>query len=415
MGQKIMTATATRTPIDLWSSSSFAHGHPVEQYHWLQQNAPVYWHEELDGGRGFWAVTSARLLKETSVRPKVFSNSSGMTMFDLPDEVLAGMRNFLMFMDPPRHTALRKLVNAEFIPRGAQRWADPIGQVADSIIDGVCEKGECELMADVAALLPTSVVARLLGIDREQGIELYEFVEIMHAAQDAVTEDERAAARGKVIAFGLELHEAKLARPDNSMASNLVHGELDGQELSATDFALFILLLINAGEDTVRNLTGGTVLTLLEHPQSLARLRADVDGLMPTAVEEFIRYQSPVIFQRRTATEDTRLGDTAISQGDKVLLYYGAANRDPALIGDPDEFIIDRDPNPHMGFGGGGPHFCLGAHIARLQIGAIMSRIVTRLPDLQLTGEPAWLASNFISGPTHVPLRFTPTPRAWRD
>ncbi|SOD72162.1 cytochrome P450 [Jatrophihabitans sp. GAS493] len=405
------TATETRVPIDLWSSSSFAHGHPVEQYHWLQENAPVYWHEEPDGGRGFWAVTSAQLLKDASVRPKTFSSASGMTMYDLPPEVLEGLRNFLMFMDPPRHTGLRKLVNSEFTPRGAQRWAEPIDKVADSIIDSVCEKGECELMSEVAALLPTSVVTTLLGVDREQGIKLYELVEIMHSAQDTVTEEQRTVAREEMVAFGMALHAAKLATPDDSMASNLVHAELEGQELSALDFALFILLLVNAGEDTVRNLTGGAVITLLEHPEVLARLRDDTEALMPKAVEEFIRYQSPVTYQRRTATEDTHLGDAEIKRGDKVLLYYGAANRDPALISDPDAFIIDRDPNPHMGFGGGGPHFCLGAHIARLQIRAIMSRIVTRLPDLQLAGEPTWLASNFISGPTYVPLRFTPTPK----
>ena len=171
---------------------------------------------------------------------------------------------------------------------------------------------------------------------------------------------------------------------------------------------MFILLLINAGEDTVRNLTGGGVITLLQHPDQLAQLRND-PSLMPKAVEELVRYQSPVIYQRRTATADTTIGDTSIKKGDKVVLYYGAANRDPDLIARPEEFIIDRDPNPHMGFGGGGPHFCLGAHIARMQIGAILSRIVTRLPDLKLAGEPTWLASNFISGPTTVPLTFTPT------
>jgi cytochrome P450 len=403
-------STTTKVDIDLWSSASFADGHPVEQYHWLQDNAPVYWHDE-PGGRGFWAVTNAALVREASRAPELFANRDGMTMYDLDEASLVRMRRMIMFMDPPEHTRWRKLVNNEFTPRGAERWAPFIDALAEDIIDEVSEAGECELMTQVAGLLPSYVVAELLGVPRSDGVHLYELTEVMHSALDAVTGEQRQQAQAEMMAFTGALHAAKLADPDDTLASRLAHAELDGQRIDVVDFSLFILLLINGGGDTVRNCVGGAVLALLENPAALAGFRADATELKSTATEEFLRFQSPAIFQRRTATQDTQLGGVDIAEGDKVLLYFGAANRDPALFPDPDELVLDRNPNPQMAFGGHGPHYCLGAHFARLEIGAMMGRLVTRLPDLRLAGEPTWLASNFISGPTYVPLTFTPTPR----
>lgn len=403
-------STTTRVHIDLWSSASFAAGHPVQQYHWLQDNAPVYWHEE-PGGRGFWAVTTATLVREASRLPEVFANRDGMTMYDLDPESLVRLRRMIMFMDPPEHTRWRKLVNNEFTPRGAERWAPFINDLAEDILDEVSEAGECELMTQVAGLLPSYVVAELLGVPRADGVHLYELTEIMHSALDAVTGAQRQAAQVEMMTFCSALHAAKLADPDDTLASRLAHAELDGKPIDVVDFNMFILLLINGGGDTVRNCVGGAVLALLANPGALAHLRSNPDALKATATEEFLRYQSPAVYQRRTVTQDTRLGGVDIAAGDKVLLYYGAANRDPALFDDPDTLKLDRDPNPQMAFGGHGPHYCLGAHFARLEIGALMGRLVTRLPDLRLAGEPTWLASNFISGPTYVPLTFTPTPR----
>lgn len=403
-----MTAI-TQIPIDLWSSSSFAHGHPIDQYHWLQANAPVYWHDE-PGGAGFWAVTSAALVKQASIQPNVFGNRFGMMMYDTGEEELAAIRHILTFMDPPVHTKYRKLVSSEFTPRGAGRWAELIERLADEIIDQVCEAGRCELMTEVAGRLPSYVVAELLGIPRHDAVRLYELTEIMHSVQDPESEH-LVAAREEMLQFGADLRAAKIHTPDESLASRLVHAEIDGHQLEDLDFSLFILLLVNAGGDTVRNLVGGAMLTLIERPAVRDRLAADLDTLMPKAVEEFLRFQSPVVYMRRTALRDTTLGGTAIAAGDKVILYFGAANRDPAVFEHPDEFIVDRDPNPHMGFGAGGPHFCLGAHFARLEASAMIRRLLTRLPNLALDGQPTWLASTFISGPTQVNLTYTPTRR----
>ena len=293
-----------------------------------------------------------------------------MTMYDLDPESLVRLRRMIMFMDPPEHTRWRKLVNNEFTPRGAERWAPFINDLAEDILDEVSEAGECELMTQVAGLLPSYVVAELLGVPRADGVHLYELTEIMHSALDAVTGAQRQAAQVEMMPFCSALHAAKLADPDDTLASRLAHAELDGKPIDVVDFNMFILLLINGGGDTVRNCVGGAVLALLANPGALAHLRSNPDALKATATEEFLRYQSPAVYQRRTVTQDTRLGGVDIAAGDKVLLYYGAANRDPALFDDPDTLKLDRDPNPQMAFGGHGPHYCLGAHFARLEIGA---------------------------------------------
>jgi cytochrome P450 len=224
-----------------------------------------------------------------------------------------------------------------------------------------------------------------------------------------VSDDERFAAMRDITGYAAQVRADKLANPSDDLASRLVAAEIDGQRLTEQEFASFFLLLINAGGDTTRNLIGAATATLLQQPDKLAWLREDIDTRMPGAVEELLRYQSPVIYMRRTATEDYTLGGVDIKSGDKVGLYYGAANRDRRAFDRPDELLLDRSPNEHFAFGGGGPHFCLGSHFGRIEITAMMTQMLNRFPDLELTGEPTWLASNFISGPTDVPVRYTPS------
>jgi cytochrome P450 len=212
-----------------------------------------------------------------------------------------------------------------------------------------------------------------------------------------------------ITGYAAQVRADKLANPADDLASRLVAAEIGGRRLTEQEFASFFLLLVNAGGDTTRNLIGAATATLLQQSEELAWLRADLDGRMPGAVEEMLRYQSPVIYMRRTATEDATLGGVEIRCGDKLGLYYGAANRDPKAFDRPDELILDRSPNEHYAFGGGGPHFCLGSHFGRIEITAMMTQMLARFPDLELTGEPTWLASNFISGPTDVPVRYTPS------
>jgi cytochrome P450 len=396
--------------IDLLSSKSFADGHPVEQYHWLHENAPVYRHDEPDGGAGFWAVTGAAEITEASKNPKTFSSAAGGIMInDFPPEELEFFRTMILVMDPPKHSFYRKLVGGLFTPKRAALWTDSIGDTVRSILDEACELGECNLSEDIAGKLPSYVIAELIGIPRADGVRLYQWTEIMHSAPDVVSDEQRFDAMRNITGFAAQVRQDKLANPADDLASRLVAAEIDGQRLTEQEFASFFLLLINAGGDTTRNLIGAATATLLQQPEKLAWLREDLDGRMPGAVEELLRYQSPVIYMRRTATEDYTLGGVDIEAGDKLGLYYGAANRDPKAFDRPDELILDRSPNEHFAFGGGGPHFCLGSHFGRIEIVAMMKQMLTRFPDLELTQQPTWLASNFISGPTDVPVRYTPS------
>ncbi|PRZ40843.1 cytochrome P450 [Antricoccus suffuscus] len=406
--------TSTRIPIDLWHSSSYRQGHPIDQYHWLLDNAPVYWHEAPEEiGGGFWAVTSHKLVKEISLDNKLFSSyAAGTMLYDMPEEHLGAVRAMMLNMDPPQHNRYRKLVGPQFLPKRAAEWQADIAQLASQIIDEVSERGECDLVRDIAGKLPSYVVAQLLGIPLEVGVRLYDLTEVMHSAMDSVTDERRAQVASDYQAFTAELHAEKTANPGNDLASSLAHAELDGQKLTSQEFQAFITLLVNAGGDTTRGLVGGGLVSLVQRPEILEQFRANVDELMPTAIDELLRFQSPVVHMRRTATEDTTIGDVSVRAGDKVGIFYAAANRDPAVFDNPDDIILDRNPNPHVAFGGGGPHFCLGSHFARIEIDTIFRQILTRLQNIELTEEPTWVPSNFTCGPQHAPIRFTPSPKA---
>jgi len=396
---------ANALDIDLWSSTTFASGQPLDAYRWLRDHDPVHWHDE-PGGAGFWAVTRHADVKAVTRDPKVFSSQRGMTIADLPDATLERSRNMLMFLDPPRHTRYRLLVNREFMPRTVAGWSVEVGQLARRIVNEVCERGSCDLVADIAGKLPSYVIAELMGIPLADGVRLYELTETMHAAPDAVTATERNDAATEMLAYAQRVFGDKQAHPGDDLATMLLSAEVDGERLSAADFAEFFLLLLNAGGDTTRNVVAGASAALFEFPDEHARLRDDPDGLMDTAVEEFVRWVSPVVYMRRTATEQVELHGTMIKPGQKVVVYFGAANHDTDVFVDPEVLDLGRSPNDHVAFGGGGPHFCLGAHFARLEVGTMMREIVTRLPDIEPAGPTTWLASNFISGPAHLPVRF---------
>jgi cytochrome P450 len=276
----------------------------------------------------------------------------------------------------------------------------------------VVERGGCDLVTDVAGEMPSFVIAELLGIPLEDGRELYHLTEALHASSAAVGIEAQQAAFGQMFAYASQVYARKRDEPADDLATLLATGELDGRPIDEVDFFLWFLLLVDAGGDTTRNLVGGGVHALLQHPDQLAALRADVDGLLPSAIEELLRYVSPVVYMRRRATRDVELRGVRIAEGDRVVMYYGAANRDPEVFDRPHELDLRRSPNHHVAFGGGGPHFCLGAHIARIEIDALLREVLTRLDDLAPAGEATWLASSFISGPPHLPVTFRPGPRS---
>ena len=408
-GQVPGTMRTARLNVDLWSADSFAHGQPHEQFRWLREHDPVHWHEE-PGGPGFWAITRHRDVKFVGRSPDLFSSQPSIRISDggLSD----ADHQMLLETDPPGHTAKRKLISSRFIPRAARALRPRIRELAQTIVDGVIDSGQCDLAERVAGLLPSYVLADLLGIPLEDGVSLYPLTEAIHAAPGSQPPEATLKAVMKLLRYAHQVWEDKRAHPSDDIASMIANGWIDGVPIDEMDFNLYFLLLVGAGGDTTRNLVTGGVLALLEHPGELARLRADVDGLLPTAIEEMLRWVSPFVYMRRTAKQAVRLGQTEIAAGDKVVMYYGAANRDPGAFEDPERLDLTRKPNDHVAFGGGGPHFCLGAHIARIEIEELLREVVTRMADLELAGEPVWLQSNFVSGLKHLPVRYRPGARS---
>jgi cytochrome P450 len=397
-------ATMSGPAIDLLDLRHYAEGPPHEQLRWLRRHAPVFWHPESTGP-GFWAITRYDDVVQVS-RDTTFSSHAGGTMIDDPPPAfLAGMQLMMLNMDPPQHTKLRALVNKGFTPRMVVGLEGRVRDLARQIVDAVVERETFDFVTDVAGELPSYVIAELVGIPLADGRRLYALTERMHTATP--TPEGLADGQGAfsdMMAYATALREAKATRPGADLASALLAAEIDGQRLSDVEFNLFFMLLINAGGDTTRNLVAGGMLALLRHPAALAALRAD-PALVPSAIEEMLRYQSPVQHFRRTATRDATIRGQPIAAGQKVVVFYTAANRDESRFPEPDRFDVARAPNEHLAFGGGGTHYCLGANLARLEIRAMFDEVLARLDGLELAGPVEWLASTFINGPRRMPVR----------
>ncbi|WP_439815858.1 cytochrome P450 [Zavarzinia sp. CC-PAN008] len=393
--------------IDLLNPATFASGHPLEQYRWLRANAPVYRHAEPDGP-GFWAVTRYDDVYEVDRDYRRFSSEPTIMIRDSPETDNAfGDYKMMLMMDPPQHMLYRRLIRSEFLPDPARAMAPWMQALATQIVDRVVERGACDFVEDVAGEMPSFVIAHLMGLPLEDGRELYKLTEIIHTAPEALPEGAGAQAVQKMFEYGARVIAEKRARPADDLATKLLQAEVEGKRLDDMEFLLFFLLLVDAGGDTTRNLLSSGLIALLDHPEQLAWLRADLDARLPAAREELLRFCTPVTYMRRTATEDTVLAGQRIAAGDKVVMYFPSANRDERRFADPDALDLGRAPNEHVSFGNG-PHVCLGQHIARVEIDAMLREVLVRLPDIERTAAPEWLQSNFICGPKHMPVRFTP-------
>jgi cytochrome P450 len=399
--------------IDLLNVANFAGSQPHDQFAWLRANAPLHWHSEPNGP-GFWAVTRFDDVKSIGRDAETFSSYPTIMIADPdPQRVAeAGDHVMMLMTDPPLHTRMRRLISGDFTPRAVSVLIPRLNELAAQIVDEVIERGTADLVSDLAGEMPSFVIAELLGIPLADGRDLYHATEALHSSTEIVGVEAQQAAYLRMYTYAQKVFAEKRANPTNDLASLLANGAIDERPIDELDFFLWFLLLIDAGGDTTRNLVGGGMHALFEHPDQLSLLRAHTEELLPTAVDELLRWVSPVIHMRRTVTRDTVLHGQALDKGDKVVMFYGAANRDPACVQDPDRFDVTRAVNPHVAFGGGGPHFCLGSHLARLEITALLRELLTRLPDLELAGEPKWMQSNFIFGPTTLPVRFTPGKRS---
>jgi cholest-4-en-3-one 26-monooxygenase len=386
---------------------------PHEMFRLLRREAPVHFHQE-DDGPGFWVISRYHDLKHVSKHPELFSSQLQGTMLEDPEpDDLPSIQAIMLNMDPPRHRQYRALVNKAFTPRMVRGLEARVEKMVEGIIDGVIEKGECDFVEEIAALLPMQVICEMMGVPEEDRRRIYEIGnEIVFADDPDMQQDVRIAHQGYVEASAeMFLYAGKLAEkarkhPGDDLATALLNAEVNGERLSELDFNSFFLLLSIAGNETTRTVTTNGMLALIEHPEQRQRLRGDL-SLIPSAVEEILRFAPAVHHFRRTATRDTEIRGQRIRRNDKITLWYPSANRDEEIFEDPDRFDVCRSPNEHLAFGVG-EHFCLGANLARMELRQVFKGLVQRLPDLELDAQPRRMRSNFINGVKEMRVRFSP-------
>ncbi len=388
----------------------------------LQDAGGVTFHPEpkvpddmpLEQGPGTWVLTKHADILEASKNPQIFSSEQGITVLDTPPEFLQFFSSMIA-MDDPRHARLRRIVSAGFTPRVMNNLEESIQSTAKKIVDEIAEKGEVDFVVDVAAALPLRIVCDLMGIPESEYQNVFDRTNVILGAGDPEYVPEGTDVLTALLTAGGELAEimnsvaaSKKGSDSEDLTSKLVNADLADDELTAADLASFFILLVVAGNETTRNSISWALQYLTDNPDQRAILESDFDNVVGTAIEEIVRLASPVTYMRRTTTQDTVLGNQTIAEGQKVCMFYLAANRDPDVFDNPLAFDVRRDPNPHVGFGGPGPHFCLGAHLARRQIRVMLQELMTRLPDIHASGPPELLKASFIHGIKHLPATFTP-------
>ena len=394
--------------INLFDLDAFAEGPPHEIFRRLRQEAPVCFLPEPNGP-GYWAVTRYADVFEVSRHPELFGSHPN-TMIHDPDDGGAGAGEIMLNQDPPRHTQLRKLVNRGFTPRQISQLEPRVREIVQRLIDEAAAKGTFDLVNDMAVELPLQVIAELVGVPEAERHTVFGWTERMMSIGDPElggTEADAREAMAEMFAYADRLAAERAGGDGSDLLSVLLAAEVDGERLSPLDVDLFFMLLMNAGSETTRNLITGGMLALFEHPDARAELQRDLD-LLPRAIEELLRWVTPVMHFRRTARADTELGGQAIREGDKVVMWYSSANRDEDAFNRADVLDLGRSPNDHVAFGAGGPHFCLGASLARLEARVIFEELLTRLPTLAPAGPVRRLRSNFINGIKELPVRVTP-------
>jgi cytochrome P450 len=388
----------------------------------LRAEAPISFHAEpvpppdvpFPQGPGFWALTRFADVMQVSRDPDTFHSAPGTNIGDIPAEIAEWLGSMIN-MDAPKHTKLRLIVNRGFTPRRVAQIEDSVRAQAREIVDRVAPLGECDFVTEIAAKLPLQVICDMLGIPRADNDRIFELTNVILGVGDPeyVQSMEGLMAAGmELFQYGLALAEQRLAEPSDDIASALMHAEVEDENgrhrLTASELGSFFLLLVVAGNETTRTAISHGLLELTARPDQRQRWIDDFEAVSPTAVEEIVRWATPVIHFRRTATRDVIVGDQEIKAGEKVVMFYNSANRDERAFPDPYRFDVTRTPNEHVGFGAGGPHFCLGANLARREIKVMFEQLFRRLPDIEVSGEPAMLQSAFIHGIKRMPCTFTP-------
>ena len=387
---------------DTWRESDGVHWNPpAEDYVSPMPGASI--------SRGFWVLTRYQDVVDVSRNQELFSShEGGPIIWDLEPPQLALQRANIMGMEPQNHRAVKKLVMPPFAAHELEALHPEIDGLAKSIVDSVAAKGTCEFVFDVAAKLPVYTFCKLLGVPDRLRDTVFRLGNQAADTENPARADQANSAPLSLFGIANELAEEKRQNPDESMMSRLVHGEVDGEKLDENQIKMFFVTLSIAGHETTRGTAAHFVRLMNEHPDQYELLRSDVDRYLPNAIEEVLRFSPPVVKFRRTAMQDTTIGDTEVAKGDKVYLSYPAANRDPSMFQDPHRFDITRgNASRHLAFGSG-PHFCLGARLARYQLQALLKEIVTRIPDIHPDGQLEMLPSIWFNALIRMPVAFTP-------
>jgi cytochrome P450 len=433
-----MTALRTATPsaLDL-SPVAFEQDRFHDLLRQLRHEAPVSYHPGTEISNGFWSLTKYEDIRFVSRNPNLFISSKGIAGPGLRPEALAAMMAedpeaaqrqaaaggavSIITMDPPRHVKMRRLVNKGFTPRAVNAMEDQIRAITNTILDRIAAKGSCDFVLEVSSQLPLAVICGMMGLEEKHWPMMFEFTNKVLGSGDPeyqtdIPEAERgtgAAARqtgmtgrNQMIAFFAERLAQVRAHPGTDLVSILVESEVEGEKLTEFDILAFCFLLILAGNETTRNAISGGLQVLCEHPDEKARLLADM-SLVDSAVEEILRWTSPLHHMSRSVTADVEIRGELLREGDRLLMWYPSANRDEDIFDDPYRFDITRTPNEHLAFGIG-EHFCLGAGFARKELKVMFQELFRRFPDIEVSGPGERLRSNFINGVKHLPVRYTP-------
>ena len=404
---------------------------PLEQreaaFAMLRREQPVAFFAEgetsfSNPGDGYWALTRYDDVVIASRKSEIFCSAQGATSIpDIPEEA----RNFfgsMINLDDPQHARLRGLVAKAFTPVHLRKVEADVQVAARRVLNGVIERGSCDFVSDLAAPFPIQIICDMMGIPESQYSFVFDKTNIILGGADSEFIDNVAERIAISVQAGKDLfmlmddlRRHRLAHPSDDLTSALVHAEVDGDRLTEQEIGSFFILLTAAGNETTRNAISHGMIALGDHPEQLAKWQQNFDTQVNTAVEEIVRWASPVTFMRRTTTCETEIGGQGLDAGSKVVLFYNSANRDDSAFAEPYRFDITRSPNLHVGFGGPSPHFCLGANLARREIEVFFREIFTRAPDLEITGEPERLMSHFINGIKHMECRFTPGPVVGND
>ncbi len=396
--------------VDLSDPKTFLAGVPHDYFRVLREQDPVHWQEEcpLEGflpWPGYWALTRYEDVAFVSKNAELFSSEIGTSALnDLPPKLRRLAWDQLIQMDAPGHTELRNLMNVQFKPAAVRETEAHMRRVVCETLDRLEGRSECDFVDAVSAPISLRILTNFLGVPDEYTARFYRWTnQTMRFGEPGLWNRLRVRfALAQIFLQSTLLERERRKRPLGDPFSQLVQGEFRGSPLTRRMIQVNFFLLIVAGNETTRNALSGGIQALCEHPEQLERLRRD-PSLLQKAIEEMLRWVSPVMQFRRTATRDTRIGDRTIRKGDKVVMYYGAANRDPEVFENPEVFDITRSPNPHLAFGLG-PHFCMGSHIARLEMRVTLEEFLRRFPNIRMAGPAERLESNFIGGITRLPL-----------